>query len=325
MLPPNGDIDVLPRSTLTKRPAKAHADSKVPANTNGQSISQVDLPRAASYTSIPTVTEPPSESRIKRTFSENVLAISEDVNPQRSGANYAPRKEILRQSSQKAKQKRAESVSSSKLKKDGKQQTPNGVAKSPANDKTETSKSGSRSVSGTIRRLARKSWLSPSRSPSPTKEDKEVKRREKMKRKSFSKSTSELVPQPSLGDGAPELPEPVPSDPPAAPRPSPPKRSGTMPSSGRRPLSAIISMNKTDSGWEIPRPPSVQSLRSLRSKHSSESLVMGKNMARMPSVKVPPLPTGAVSDKGSSLSVDVARKKDPLWGAFRSLEGDYQK
>lgn len=327
MFSQNGNIDILPPSAVAKDPTRPLPSDDLAIEDDGQATSSIDLPKAASYTSLPSMDESALSNRIKRTFSENVLAIPEDIPPGPNGSHYAPSKEVLRRMSLTGNQKKTESAPSpSKQAKAGKQPTLNGSAKTPVTNNVELSKPSSRSVSGTIRRLARKSWLSPSRSPSPSREDKESKRREKMKRKSFSKSTSDLVMQ-STPAGEPSNSVSVPSEPPSGAKQSSPSRPGTMRrmSTGRRPLSAILSRSKTENDWEIPRSPSVQSLRSLRSKHSSDSLLVNKNVARMPSVKVPPLPTNALSDKGSSLSVDLAKKKDPLWGAFRSLEGDFQK
>ncbi|KAL9107488.1 MAG: hypothetical protein Q9227_007589 [Pyrenula ochraceoflavens] len=341
MFPRSGNVEVLPPASFGKDTIKKLSNRTAQKDKPFASQADGGLPRAASYTTLPDAAESPNESGIKRTFSENVLALPDDALENRKGA--VPNKDVLRRSSIGAKEvKPVSTVTPGKQRERGAQsRKSNGVPKRAAKDEVEPPKTPTRSISGTVRRLSRKSWVfSSSRSPSPSRQDKEAKQAEKNKRKSFSKSTSNLVmskaqviSQKPQVESPEAMPTPIPQSseiesPEAAPSPSPspPKRTSTFSSrmNGRRPLSAILSRNKSESEWSLPRTPSVQSLRSLRSSKSTESLVLPKSVGRMPSVKVPQIPS-AYSEKSSSLSVDVAKKKDPLWTAFRTLEADFQK
>lgn len=84
----------------------------------------------------------------------------------------------------------------------------------------------------------------------------------------------------------------------------------------RRPLSAILHVNKSENELSLSKKPSRQSLRSRKSSDKLSS---------PPLMKVPPIPSSLSSDRLSSASVDSNKRKDPLWSIFRTLEADFQK
>ena len=291
----SGNVEVLPPASFGKDPIKRPPHGKVHKDRSSASQVDGDLPRAASYTTLPTPTEPPPESTIKRTFSENVLAVSDDGTEKNKVP--APTKAALRRPSLGGRPAKPEfEVHDSRSRAKNTTLTKrNGTPKKTDKEEVDPPKTPSRSISGTVRRFSRKSWgFSPSRSPSPSRPEKDVRQAEKSKRKSFSRSVSNLIQgQPQIITSKPEVesPEGIPD-----PSPSPPKRTGTR-LNGRRPLSAILTRTKSESDWQIPRTPSVQSLRSLRSQKSTESLVLPKSLGRMPSVKVPQIPASVLSEK----------------------------
>ena len=97
-----------------------------------------------------------------------------------------------------------------------------------------------------------------------------------------------------------------------------PNRKGTILGKGRRPLSAIIGTSRSESDPVVRKSPS---LRSLKSMASLENLSLGTSTNK----DAPPVPTVLLGEKFDKSSLDISRRKDPLWSAFRSLEGDFQK
>lgn len=155
--------------------------------------------------------------------------------------------------------------------------------------------SKSRSVSGKIATLARVSWMSSSRSPSPARDAKRG-----------ASSSREQSPTPrsqsASTNGLPlnsETKEPRPSNDDAQTKRPSSKRS-------RRPLSAFVPRSKSAD------PPSP----SLRSRKSVDQLVSrGPDLPPLPN---PPIPS-------SIPALEPGRKKDELWNVFRGLEADLQK
>ena len=277
------------------------------------------LPRSASYSHLPGVQESQPTEGIKRTFSDNVLALSPDGSPQLRHSPYVPSKELLRSASRRGKGKiavtkftlSAEDLGGSPLKE---MKKPGPV---PVTEKSKPSTG--RSVSSTFRNLARRSWKTSSRSPSPA--PREHKKLAKSRNSSPDKKQSISI-----------VSEPVVESPPAASRPpfsdgtelrtypettlSAWQKSDAPNKTSRRPLSAILQMNKSETQLKLSKKPS---LPSLRSNGSSDK------MSKMPLVNIPPIPSSLSSDRLSSASTDINRKKDPLWSVFRALEGDFQK
>lgn len=282
------------------------------------------LPRPASYTHLPGVQESQPSSGIKRTFSDNVLALSPDGSPKAGRSPYMPSKALLRNASKRGKGQitvtkftlSAEDLESTTVH-DTERQAPVGSAEKP---KTSTG----RLVSSTFRNLARRPWrTSSSRSPSPS--PKEARRLSKSR--NVSPTTKQSISILSVPVNASQSPISRPCSQasdvedlalpgsahtehlPLQRPPSPHKPS-------RRPLSAILHMNKSEAELGLSKKPSLQSLRSRKSSDKLSS---------SPLMKVPPIPSSFSSDRLSSVSVDSNKRKDPLWGVFRILEADFQK
>jgi hypothetical protein len=323
MFSAGAEVDILP-------PVPVHALKPVPSTASPppESFRSQDelngLPRSASYTHLPGVPETQPTAGIKRTFSDNVLALSPDGSSKTGQSPYVPSKELLRSASRSGKGKIA--VTKFTLSAEDLEHVSGNDTKKPvAVAVTEKMRpSTGRSVSSTFRNLARRPWkTSSSRSPSPA--PKEARRLAKSRHASPEKKHSISV-----------VTEPITTPSPVASRPSsrsadvenselkashdtsplPLQRPSPQSKSSRRPLSAILQINKSETELGLSKKPSLQS---LRSKRSSDKL------SRPPPVKVPPIPSSLSSDRLSSASVDTNKKKDPLWSVFRTLDADFQK
>lgn len=309
----------------------AHAFNPLPSTASpSESLRSQDelngLPRSASYTHLPGTEESQPTEGIKRTFSDNVLALSPYGSPKAGRSPYVPSKELLRSASRKGKGQftvtkftlSAEDLEST---------TGNDPERPAAIGTTEKLKpSSARSVSSTFRSFARRPWkTSSSRSPSPSPSPKEAKKLAKSRNVSPVRKQSISIRS-----------EPVAASPPVASRPGsrssnaedsalptsdesghiPLQRPSSQKKPSRRPLSAILQINRSETELSLSKRPSMQS---LRSRISSDKL------SRPPPVKVPPIPSSLSSDRLSSASVDVNKRKDSLWSVFRTLEADFQK
>ncbi len=283
------------------------------------------LPRSASYTHLPGVQEARPTEGIKRTFSDNVLALSPDGSHKNRQSPYVPSKELLRSASRKGKTQVAVTkftLSAEDL--EGAKE--NDVNKPTVVEGTEKPKpSTARSVSNTFRSFARRSWRSSSsRSPSPSpKAARKLARSRNTSpdRKQPVSIVSKPVPAAQTTTSSrppPQIHNLEDCKPDTSPEisPAPWQRPRLQDKLGRRPLSAIMHLNKSETELKLFKKPSLQS---LRSKSSSDKL------SNLPSMTVPPIPSSLSSDRLSSTSFDTNKKKDPLWSVFRSLEGDFQK
>lgn len=282
------------------------------------------LPRSASYTHLPGVQESQPTNGIKRTFSDNVLALSSDGSPKAGRPPYVPSRELLRSASKRGKGQitvtkftlSAEDLESTTVD-DTERQAP---VRSTEKPKPSTG----RSVSSTFRNLARRPWkTSSSRSPSPS--PKEVRKLAKSRNVSPTRkqSTSILSGLVAASQSSTSRPCSRPSDVEDMVLPGtaqtehlPLQRSPSQHKPSRRPLSAILHRNKSETELGLSKKPSLQSLRRRKSSDKLSS---------PPLIKVPPIPSSLSSDRLSSVSVDSNKRKDPLWGVFRTLEADFQK
>ena len=273
------------------------------------------LPRAASFTNLPTTIED-SEQGIKRTFSDNDLVSLEGGSPK----NSVPRLPAHVSGT-------AGSVSSDPTKKRsfGLSRTTSKITLTkftvksdnlPENTaydrkKIETDRKG-RTVTGSLAKFARKSFLSSSRSPSPNNramkngikyvEDDDDKRSITMKRLNTAPAIAEVP-----GDTAE-----------VSPPPSPPKtlqRTGTSLKRriSVRPLSSFIPKSVSETNLSLRKSPSMSSLRSAIERNQSLDEI------------VPPVPPPSNSALRVNQLHAAPKKKDELWTAFRMLEGDFQK
>ena len=278
------------------------------------------LPRSASFPHLPGVQESQLTEGIKRTFSDNVLALSPDGSPRLGQSPYVPSKELLRSASTRSKGRIAVTKFTLSAEDLG-SPTPSDMKKSDTVQITEKSKpSTASSVTSAFRNLARRSWkTSSSRSPSPA--PREVKKLAKPRNTSPAKKQSmSMVSEPgstfpavssrSLSNGDTKLTTS------SEVIPSPGQKPSVTRKLSRRPLSAIMQVNKSEMEPKLFKK---SSLQSLRGRSSSDKL------SKLSQVKVPPIPSSLSSDRLSSVSVDTNRRKDPLWGVFRALEADFQK
>ena len=281
------------------------------------------LSRSASFTYIPGADQAVPEPGIKRTFSESVLSLSSEISIRPNGSAHSANKQVFRRASRKIKKK----LSAPKVTVSSEDSSPNGSVTGPSSRGAEGSsrpKTPSRSVADTFRSLARKPWITTSRSPSPSPSPQRPRNGEHSRGRSPAKKASVL-----------SSAEPITPPPPVAthvsPRssrlleeelPQPPEirhtvRSTTpQPEGTRRPLSLLGGKNKSETS--LNRLSRTSSSFSLRSKASSDNLGMSL-------MKVPPIPSSISTDRLSAVSADVSKRKDPLWNAFRTLEADYQK
>lgn len=281
-----------------------------------------DLPRAASSADV-TREGPVFSNGLKRTYSENILSLPPGLANKPNGTGYVANKELFRRASRKAKKKLGNARFSLPTE-IGHEDTTGTEARQQNVEAKESPKGPGRSVTGTIRSIARKSFLSStSRSPSPAPAAGEAQRMEKRRSRSPFKKTAiavtEIISVPApihsrstsrssqiSQDGLqkPDVPETS-------------KASTPIVSPLARPMSFMGLKNKSETDLKLRRAPSSISLRSRSSVEHFHTKVS--------SMKVPPIPTSLSSDRLSSASFETGKKKDPLWAAFRALDGDYMK
>ena len=279
-----------------------------------------ELPRSASSADI-TRDGAAISNGLKRTYSENTLSLPPDLSSKTNGTGYVANKELFRRASRKAKNKLSSARFSLPADKDN--GDPIRIESRQQNaEAADSSRGPSRSVTGTIRSIARKSFLSSnSRSPSPAPAAGESKQMEtKRSRSPFKKSSiavTEIISVPAPvhsrnnsrssqitqdGFAKPEILETV---------------KAISPTTGisARPLSFISSKNKSETDLRLRK---TSSRLSLRRRSSVEQF-----HTRVSSMEVPPIPSSLSSDRLSTASFEIGKKKDPLWAAFRALDGDY--
>ena len=271
-----------------------------------------ELTRSATYTYLgSSATEENPTPNIKRNFSDNALNLSSESNPPvRNGDSHLPSVQVLRRSSRKMKRKVTSKRFSLSPDNDDDDETSSSSRKRP----DDLSRSFSRSVAGTLRSLARKSWGPASRTSSSS---------------PVRQTNHDASYSPTQGpDDIPTSPITLPE--PAISRPHSPmtsddtgRRSSPVlpkPQSQSPPQRPILSQMQTKSKSEInlkrlSRASSSTSLRSFASTNRSRS--------RLSLARVPPLPSSLSSDRLATLNSDVTKKKDPLWSAFRAIDGEY--
>ncbi|APA14559.1 hypothetical protein sscle_13g093290 [Sclerotinia sclerotiorum 1980 UF-70] len=178
----------------------------------------------------------------------------------------------------------------------------------PVSQTSKASREKTKSVSETFATFARKSWISSSsRSPSPSnrKSGKQIEEDGRNEGPLKTAATTLAAPSaiPAKFDHTVEDTD-SPSKPPQV------KRNSTLRKIRQRPQSILGNFT---------------SLNSVNSSTSSlpGSSVDNRSTPRTSTDKVPPLPTDFSTEK--LLSVETPRKRDELWQAFRGLENDYTK
>lgn len=270
-----------------------------------------DLPRSASFTYLSGLSKDPS-STLKRTFSENVLSLQSDRSIKVSDEGKHANKELFRRASKKTKKR----LSAAKFSLAAEEDDAGRLSRADA--EVADAKGISKSVTGTLRSFARKSWISTSRSnsPSPSNDAGLEKKRSwsPAKRAAAAAANSITVPRPTASRS------PSPNSRGEQAEPSPPLLDQTQIKSQQElahPLGTLRVKNKSSSS--LKRLSVRSSMTSLRSHASSPALKgdLPKQDA------VPPLPANVSSDRLSTLGIDAAKKKDPLWTAFRNIEGEF--
>jgi hypothetical protein len=281
-----------------------------------------DLPRAASSADV-TREGPVVSNGLKRTYSENILSLPPDLANKPNGTGYVANKELFRRASRKAKNKLGNTRFS--LPAESEHEDSTGPESRQQNvEAKESSKGPGRSVTGTIRSIARKSFLSStSRSPSPAPAAGEPQRMEKKRSRSPFKKTAIAVteiisvPAPVHSRSTSRSSQMIQDGYAESNVPKTPKASSPIVSPAARPMSFMGLKNKSETDLKLRRVPSSISLRSRSSVEHFHT--------KLSSMKVPPIPTSLSSDRLSSASFESGKKKDPLWAAFRALDGDYIK
>ena len=286
----------------------------VPPPSTTQKPSATDLGRSASYTYLPALVDEPSPPTIKRTYSESVLSLPPEPTPKMKDIVPSANMELFRLASRKSKKKKAPKFS---VAPDDDDNQPRESAKS-ISENDDLPKSLSRSVTGTLRTFARKPWTSSPRPSSPaTKEGNSPSRK---RSHSPGKKKAPVPANPIT------VPEPVASRPPSRSREDEnllmedptlnTKHTGKQPAPIQRPLSVMGVKNKSD--LSLKRLSRNSSSTSLRSSISND-----RSYSRLSLGKIPPLPTSFSSDRLSALNAEVSKRKDPLWSAFRAIDGEF--
>lgn len=116
-----------------------------------------------------------------------------------------------------------------------------------------------------------------------------------------------------------------------------PKKSTVLTKRPRKPSDAYIKPVKAEELPPIPAVPEIPKSPNLpKSPSMPASPVLGQSFStdRLPTLMrsppsqesvIPPLPRTVNQEKLKTFSLETPKKKDELWGQFRSLDGDYQK
>ncbi|KAL2410801.1 hypothetical protein ABEF95_000304 [Exophiala dermatitidis] len=264
-----------------------------------------DLTRSASYTYISELQtgkelRPPA---IKRTFSENVLSLPPDpsakFNELLSSANMV----LFRRASKKAKKRMSTAIFSLPPDEEDAQTR---TSRKSSSEKEEPAKSLRGSVTGTIRTLARKSWVgSSSRPASPARKEGELVGR-----------TRSLSPSKVKADEDQEVS--TLSDLSTLPSVSATSTAESQKQTRARGNQPDPSQSKKKKGSSPKRLSRNASSQSLKSQGSTE-----KSLSRISLARLPPLPSSHSSERLATLGFEAGKKKDPLWSAFRAIDGEY--
>ena len=283
----------------------------------GKADSTSIIPRAASYAQLPRDTPskalPQRTSSLSRSFSENVLAnmpgkiARRNTTEQASEGNLKARRSLRRLNSLKRQSTQRDpgaqfTISEFTI---GADDTPEDriYESRPRKNVLATDRERkARSVSGSISSFARKSWISASRSPSPS-----PSKRRPPQEKDAAGGIENSYPRKAIlhdtSNGHANGHAKVPS-----------RRNSLLRRGSRRPLSSILSKTsslETPSVPPIPTSVSADKLPSFNCNSSDQSN--------------PPLPSVKSFERMQGLGAESPRKKDQLWSAFRGLDGEYQK
>ena len=303
------------------------ADASLPVSSQDDTTSTI--PRSASYTQLPTAakveTAPARKPSLSRSFSENVLAnIQGNVSRQAStrkgpeDALKSPRRSLRRLGSSKQQQDSVTPFTTSKFSV-GPDPSPQDLPDELKSAKDGTIQGTDRktpSVAGSISTLARKSWISTSRSPSPSPTKIRLRKEtglgpESTRHVNGSRPATDLKTSPlSAAEVKNNVRDPSSN---GHAKGSLSRRNSVLTRS-RRPLSSLLSK----------APPSeTPSVPSIPKSYSTDRLPLS---SAQPTLSKPPaVPKSWSSERLQGLGAETPRRKDELWGVFRMLDGEYQK
>ncbi|KAL8795495.1 MAG: hypothetical protein Q9195_002084 [Heterodermia aff. obscurata] len=282
------------------------------------------VPRSASYTQLAAVNGPDTSferNGVKRTFSENFIA-----NPKTNTFRHSSIKKGSKQNKDLNRQQEQDeqSTSLSSSSKPGPTITVSGFQVGPDEDEADVtpqpvSKSSgraagsafkTRSVSGSLARLKRQSWIASSRSPSPSKRKPLEQRPDTSDGKLNRRSPSLLQAASAASTDASN--STITSNGHDSARAG---RYGVQRKKSRRRISSYLSMTSlSDASPKDPIIPKSYSTDKLPLSHTHTSS------------EIPPsLPSSKSFERLSAASTESPRRKDDLWSAFRALDADFQK
>ena len=304
----------------------------VPTDTLPPACSQDDttstIPRSASYTQLPAGPKidatPQRKPSLSRSFSENVLANIQGNVSRHPSTKKGPEdglklsRRSLRRLGPSRWQKDLDSpltISTFAIGPDPFAQDFAEESETRSDGKTQSTERKAPSIAGPISTLARKSWIGRSRSPSPSPTKTRVRKESgpgtestrhvngsspAVDAKTFSISAANVTDQAldvsSNGHAKKSL-----------------SRRNSVLSRSRRPLSTLLSKAS---------PSDTPSVPPLPTSYSTDRLPLSSS----PSLTSKPLvPKSCSPERLQGLGAETPRKKDELWGVFRTLDGEYQK
>ena len=302
------DGPIIPDATSSVASSKRAAD----ANSNSM------ISRSASHTQLPS--EPVSKdlrqrkSSLSRSFSENVLANTQEKVARQHNMGQGPdkrlkaKRSLRRLSSFKRQPTKPDQgpqfkISEFSIGPDESTEDLTLQTKPRQNGLTSDRERKTRSVSGSISNFARKSWMSTSRSPSPSPSKRHLRRETDTISNSENGYLGEVQIPDATYNGYAKSQVKVPS-----------RKNSLLGRKSRRPLSTLLGKSPGPDGPSVPPLPtssSTDKLPSLNHKFSDSSN--------------PPVPSVKSFERMQILAAEPPRKKDPLWSIFRVIDGEYQK
>lgn len=283
------------------------------------------IPRSASYTHLPCPISPNptfAAMGMRRTLSENVLSVPDETARRATPLSRSSAVGLKTKESQDAKnvnlRKSTRSrmhpkitISKFTLSLDRKpEETTHKPPKTAAMEDRPDRIMKVKSVSGSLSSFARKSWKPASRSPSPSKDIPE--RGNAVTEISVLDSTTPDVAS-AMGNGTGARKADFEGAINGVSR-----NSTVAYKKQRRPLSTFLGRSSPGSGSYAS---SVASIPKSISTDKLPSVFHGYPIAE----RLPALPRTMSSERLQGIGLDLPRRRDELWGAFRTLDGDFQK
>ena len=284
------------------------------------------LPRSASYTQLPTGPKidatPQRKPSLSRSFSENVLANIQGNVSRHASTKKGPEdglklsRRSIRRLGPSRRQKDLDiplSISTFAIGPDPFAQDLTDESETRNDGKTQSTERKAPSIAGPISTLARKSWIGRSRSPSPSPTKTRVRKENglgvestrhinglspavdaKTSTSSAAKVTDHACDVSSNGHAKKSLS----------------RRNSVL---SRRPLSTLLSKASPSETPTVPP---------LPTSFSTDRLPLASSLSLS---SKPPVPKSCSSERLQGPGAETPRKKDELWGVFRTLDGEYQK